>query len=114
MVFLKGHSAVKGMAGIRMEAKGPCVIRRGHCNQCCLRSLSSSGTFNFTLSPLTLSLSLLIITVTVLLIFILDIFILISEEVTDVLKLIRNSSFLLLNQTDLCVNFSGPHISMCN
>lgn len=49
MFFLKGHSAGKGTASIRIEAKGPCVILLGHCNLCCLHPHSFSVTLTFSL-----------------------------------------------------------------
>lgn len=55
MFFLKGHSAEKGTASIRIEAKGPCVILLVRCNRCRLHSHSFSVTLIF--SPLPLSIS---------------------------------------------------------
>lgn len=90
----KGHSAGKGMAGIRTEAKGPCVIQLGHCNRCSLHSHSSSVSFIF--SP-PHSLSLLIISVTVSLIFFLIfsfLFLSLEELIVEVLNWLETHQFL--------------------
>lgn len=113
----KGHSAGKGMAGIRIEAKGPCVIQLGHCNWCSLHSHSSSVTFIFSLPH---SLSLLIISVTVSLIFFLIfsfLFLSLEELIVEVLNWLETHQFcgwqkkagFFQNHTDVHVNFPGPH-----